>query len=402
MPMFPTRYFSASTTSDQSWLQSLKGGLAKKAPSKKTLALPFVISKQLVAKRWGRAPPTVPEPVSPIVQDPPGMEAAMDLRRRALQAAISSGDLVLTKDGCGGAYLLSEDDTPVAIFKPRDEEFMAPNNPRGYVCHSAIVGETAHPTRKGFRVGNGAMREVAAFMLDAAYDGFSGVPATSFVTAPVADKWKEGSVQAFVPSDASAEDMGTLQFSVHDVHKIAILDLRLFNTDRHAGNILLQATHDKTTKYNMVPIDHGLTLPAYQYLDGATFDWLHWPQAKFPLSAAAIAHVERLDIAADAQVLRTVGLPEDCVITMQIATTLLKKAVAAGYSLYDIGVLVQREGLGDTPSQLEDVVEQARAMLPTGYDPRVAGPMLLGLVDKALTSLLLDYPKSKVRSISNL
>ncbi|EQC39291.1 hypothetical protein SDRG_03497 [Saprolegnia diclina VS20] len=368
--MFPTRIFTSPTVSEQSsWLQALKGktagadvfsALAKKAPSKKTLTKPFALSKEYVTKRWGRgqaaATPLQPTRVQPLVQEVPGVSAAMALRQKALHAAVASGDLVLTKDGCGGAYLLCDDDeAPIAIFKPRDEEFMAPHNPRGYVSHGAVLGESLHPTRKGFRVGNGALREVAAFMLDAAYEHFSGVPVTSLVTAPIGTTWKEGSVQAFVPSESSAEDMGTRQFSVHDVHKIAILDLRLFNTDRHAGNILLQSTNDKTTKYKMVPIDHGLTLPSYQHLDGATFDWLHWPQAKFPLSAAAIAHVQSLDTTRDAILLRSLGLPEDCILTMQISTMLLQKAVAAGYSLYDIGMLVQRDGLGDLPSQLEDV-----------------------------------------------
>jgi hypothetical protein len=33
--------------------------------------------------------------------------------------------------------------------------------------------------------------------------------------------------------------MGTSRFSTSDVHRIGILDIRLFNTDRHAGNMLV-------------------------------------------------------------------------------------------------------------------------------------------------------------------
>lgn len=34
--------------------------------------------------------------------------------------------------------------------------------------------------------------------------------------------------------------MGASRFSVQDVHRIGILDIRLVNTDRHAGNILVR------------------------------------------------------------------------------------------------------------------------------------------------------------------
>ena len=35
------------------------------------------------------------------------------------------------------------------------------------------------------------------------------------------------------------EDMGPGAFPVEEVHKISVLDIRLANADRHAGNILL-------------------------------------------------------------------------------------------------------------------------------------------------------------------
>ncbi|OQS04715.1 N-acetylated-alpha-linked acidic dipeptidase [Thraustotheca clavata] len=368
----------------ESWLKSIKNISTNKA----NWTRPFA---EFMTKRWNR---TTREKEQ-VHQE---LTAAMELRQRALQVALASGELVLTKEGCGGAYLLQDGNDQVAIFKPRDEEFMAPCNPRGYVCHTAIVGESSHPTRKGFRVGNGAIREVAAYILDAAYNHFSGVPTTAMMKAPVAGTWKEGSVQEFVQSKTSAEDMGTQQFTVNDVQRIAILDIRLFNTDRHAGNILLQATKDKTTKYKMIPIDHGLTLPSFHHLDGATFDWCYWPQAKYPLSPTAQEHVKSLDPHRDAQILRSLGLSEDTILTMYICTMLLKKAVALGFSLYDIGMLLQRDGLGENPTALEDLVEQACATLPLdaeAKDPRAFGKKLLKVLEPAMDLILMDYPKSK-------
>ncbi|KAL8018630.1 hypothetical protein Plhal710r2_c018g0076801 [Plasmopara halstedii] len=108
----------------------------------------------------------------------------------------------MTSEGCGGAYFL----TMETIL------YMAPNNPRGYVKENAVVGVTEHPVNKGFRVGNGAFRERAAYLLDSAYGNFSE---------------KEGSMQRFIASQCSADDMGTLNFAIPEVHKIGILDVRL-------------------------------------------------------------------------------------------------------------------------------------------------------------------------------
>ena len=40
----------------------------------------------------------------------------------------------LTSEGTSGTYLLYNSlHTPIAVFKPIDEEAFAPNNPRGYI-----------------------------------------------------------------------------------------------------------------------------------------------------------------------------------------------------------------------------------------------------------------------------
>lgn len=71
------------------------------------------------------------------------------------------------------------------------------------------------------------------------------------------------------------------------MHRIGILDIRLFNTDRHAGNLLVKITKSPrklgaTTinwledKYSLIPIDHGFCLP--EALEPPYLEWLHWPQ----------------------------------------------------------------------------------------------------------------------------
>lgn len=90
---------------------------------------------------------------------------------------------------------------------------------------------------------------MAAYLLD--HDHFARVPHTVMVTMshpafhnggagaggeglPV----KLGSLQEFVPHDCDTSEMGASRFCARDVHRIGILDIRLMNTDRHAGEPL--------------------------------------------------------------------------------------------------------------------------------------------------------------------
>lgn len=60
----------------------------------------------------------------------------------------------------------------------QDEEAFAPCNPRGYEGRLGQQG-----LRGGVLSGEGAGREFAAYLLDASYGGFAGVPATMMVEA---------------------------------------------------------------------------------------------------------------------------------------------------------------------------------------------------------------------------
>jgi hypothetical protein len=74
-------------------------------------------------------------------------------------------------EGMGGTYFLKgESGNRVCIFKPCDEEPMAPNNPKEW--QGRAMG--APGLKPSVRVGEAAIREVAAYLLD--HDSFAGVP----------------------------------------------------------------------------------------------------------------------------------------------------------------------------------------------------------------------------------
>ena len=76
------------------------------------------------------------------------------------------------------------------------------------------------------------------------------------------------------------------RLSVAAVHRIGILDIRIFNEDRHGGNLLLDYnTPGVDGMPRLVPIDHEMSLPPWTALGNATFCWSTWPQVISPLRA---------------------------------------------------------------------------------------------------------------------
>eukprot|EP00884_Botryococcus_braunii_P017565 jgi/Botrbrau1/4492/Bobra.0220s0026.1 len=338
-------------------------------------------------------------------------------------------------EGLGGTYFfLDEAGRKVGIMKPCDEEPLAPNNPKGFVGRQ--LGDPGlKPT---VRVGEAAIREVAAFLLD--HENFASVPHTVLVrmahpvfhqgrsnvsglasiesASPVAQSaWvgsmgsamsqsfgsevssathtsilngggfrgqgscqqqlpqKLGSLQEYVAHDCDTSELGASCFTTRDVHRIGILDLRLFNTDRHAGNMLVrkQARSNAGTtsalarlnesRMELIPIDHGFCLP--ETLEPPFLEWLHWPQSMIPFDEEELAYIRRLDAAADIQMLRE-ELPvlrDECLCVLEVATRLLKSCAAAGLCLAEIGAVVSRPlvGLDEGPSDLEQMCWAARA-----------------------------------------
>ncbi|CAI7776684.1 unnamed protein product [Closterium sp. NIES-53] len=280
----------------------------------------------------------------------------------------------LTSDGSGGTYLMSDASgaSTVAVFKPMDEEPLAVNCPRGMA--PSLDGEGL---KRGTRVGEGAFREVAAYLLDHPLnegdsEGYASVPPTTLVgcsasffprsgspKSPLDDLEgkKVGSLQKFVQSFSNCEDMGPSRFPATEVHKIAVLDMRLANTDRNGANILVQRI-DGPSGVKLIPIDHGYCIP--DKFEDCTFEWLYWPQSKVPFAEETLEYISKLDANNDIAILKESGwsLNPACVRVLQAATMLLKKGASAGKTPFEIGSMMVRDDL-DVPSLIESLVEEA-------------------------------------------
>ena len=149
------------------------------------------------------------------------------------------------------------------------------------------------------------------------------------------------------------------------VHKIAVLDMRLANTDRNGANIL--ARRD-AKGWKLVPIDHGYCLPStFQDL---SFEWLYWPQAQAPFDEQTLKYIESMDSNKDLAVLASHGLMlrAECERVLHVCTMLLKKGAARGMTPFEIGSVMCREALTMSPIEKLDKLALTQAAAEFGVD----------------------------------
>eukprot|EP00555_Chaetoceros_dichaeta_P015011 CAMPEP_0198257172 /NCGR_PEP_ID=MMETSP1447-20131203/6908_1 /TAXON_ID=420782 /ORGANISM="Chaetoceros dichaeta, Strain CCMP1751" /LENGTH=758 /DNA_ID=CAMNT_0043944001 /DNA_START=394 /DNA_END=2670 /DNA_ORIENTATION=+ len=333
--------------------------------------------------------------ISPSLLDttPSNLRRTVQQARRGLALGLKP-DLVL--DGSGGTYFLRDArKVPVAVFKPADEEPYAENNPRGYVRTCGAEDEDCDDSmsmRVGIKPGEACLREVAAFFLD--HDGFSRVPMTTLAEArhptfnydgsmmklnqggaavgrhslktatslPEAHlRKKVGSWQEFVRTDCSMDDLSPSKLSVDEVHKIAILDIRIMNADRNPANLLCRRNHDDPDAMELIPIDHGYCLRSVADVCWFDWCWLDWPQLKQPLNKQSRKFILGLDIEADVRMLQErLRLPTKALDYFRASSKLLQDGVRAGLTLYEIAILCCRnDNKGEIPSPLETLMTTA-------------------------------------------
>ncbi len=265
-----------------------------------------------------------------------------------------------------------------AIFKPFDEEPYAPNNPKGYVGKFG-----SKSMREGILSGEGAAREVAAFILDSRR--VHGVPETFFAelyhpyferqnsnTAASNEGAKEilpmsqstksgvkyGSLQFLKANDGESCDFSCRKFSVEQVQSIAILDMRILNCDRNEGNILVKQYGKDDFK--LIPIDHALCLPDNFVICDYELCWSLWPQIEQPINEKLQDYLMQLDTKSNMLMLKKyLKLRPACLRNYRIAETTLVRAVQAGFNLFEISKIFYKLDPEGPYSVLEKIVKKA-------------------------------------------
>jgi len=180
-------------------------------------------------------------------------------------------------------------------------------------------------------------------------------------------KEKVGSFQLFAQHDCTSEDIGPARFPADQVHRIAALDIRLCNTDRHSGNILVREVAGEVA---LVPIDHGWSLPGDIGTD-LTLEWISWKAAKQPFSEVISHEILAIDPEVVEAMLRKriPSIRPECLATLYTCTRLLQHGVQAGLTAFHIGQLMIRPCCAieelPKPSVLESLVADARKCTAT-------------------------------------
>jgi hypothetical protein len=249
------------------------------------------------------------------------------------RSSLQRGDAELCPTGLGGTYFVLHQKEKIAVFKPMDEEPGSSNNPKKSLVAPLLPG------------GNGAFRELAAYALD---KSFIGVPETHIIEVSTPNGLKKGSLQKYVGNDGDCTDLGANKFSVEDVHRIGVFDIRALNMDRNDENLLVQSSSDGN--YKLIPIDHTYCFP--EKID-PYFNWQFWTQAKQPFSENTLSYVDSIDIRADAELLSKLGIDPVSVRNVVASTLLLQKMARRGYTLFQIASLVSGPS-----NKLAGIVEQ--------------------------------------------
>lgn len=308
-------------------------------------------------------------------------------------------------DCTGGVYFMkSASGGIVGVFKPQDEEQGMVNNPKGH------AGNGTHGLRPHFKPGEGYLREYAAYLLD--HENFCKVPATtiascehptfSYASCKESGTYpKVGSLQRYIRSNDTFEDISPSMLSAFEVQKIALLDMRLLNCDRNSANILAVrkelphpserrnsrgeslssvgelndveldvldfiagSSHFKESSrpldtYELIPIDHGYSLPTRLQIDELDWAWFYSSQVAQPVDPRIKSYLNRLNFdELIAKVTAEVALSEDTIFLLRAVHELLVRGVNEGMTLYDIACLIARVEEG-VPSPLEKAIARA-------------------------------------------
>lgn len=213
-----------------------------------------------------------------------------------------------------------------------------------------------------FKQNEYALRECIAYRLD--YRRFAGIPQTAMTTLahPLWGGAKRGSCQLYVEGRAVVEltNRDAKNFSAESIRRIAALDIRLLNSDRHSSNMI----HHEG---DVIPIDHEFILR--DEFHGRGMSWVRWEQSHSLFSREEKNYILHLDPEKDRRILlEEFHLPEKIGNRFYIASVLLQLGAARNFSAGHLGSLMIRKFPNDpTPSPFDTLLDQIKRRSPSSW-----------------------------------
>lgn len=260
---------------------------------------------------------------------------------------------LLVTVGLSGSYWMRGPDRQIlGLFKPYDEEINAPNNPMGPAIQGGLGQRNA---RSGIRVGEGAHREVAAYLIDQFF-GFGIVPRTFYASFTHqiftyahenpnigirSMKTKYGSFQEYVEGFKPLhhlDEKETQSISLEEYQLLLLLDIILGNSDRNANNVLYN-------EGKLAAIDHALCFPdVHETLTSWYLKSLS--QGKEPLYSSIKQILSHFPYEGLSSLLkRKCLISNNCLERMRERIALFNAGIERGYTPFDLHDLMQIEYL---------------------------------------------------------
>lgn len=208
------------------------------------------------------------------------------------------------------------------------------------------------------------IHEVIAYRLD--HRRFAGVPQTVFATIdhPIFNGKTAGSCQEFVKGSVTAVEINKMayeSFAPGPIRRIAALDIRILNEDRHSSNMLV------VNNTEVVPIDHGFIFP--QDHSQMHLAWINWAQTATPFSETELSYIGLLDPEEDRRMLIDEFFCDERLANrLFVSTVFLKLAAIYRFTPMSIGKLVARAKRRDKEiSSFEFLLERLKDRNPLNW-----------------------------------
>ena len=309
---------------------------------------------------------------------------------------------VTISEGVSGAYyLLDRFKKKEAIFKPKHEELFAPLNPKGFKDR---LGTEIH--HSGVKSGEMYLREAAAYLMDDL--GIFNVPETFLgvvrhpffknshkrrdimsishyipdlltgesssieqiqensndhfnrMNLKINDKTSRvGSIQRVIQNSRPISSISITKISAYEVQKIALLDLRMLNTERNEENILYKK--DKKS-IKLIPVDNGKSLGRRLNIMKSGLIWTSYPQIHLPLDPRLVEYVKNLKPSVTCQRLsKKLGIEDEILDLVKMSEKFLKMCVERKMTIFEISELFYRKK-EEEKSALEKIIESVNFM----------------------------------------
>lgn len=253
----------------------------------------------------------------------------------------------------------------ISVFKPQDEEQGMPFNKKGYNKTSL---------RDSFKPGSGYLKEYAAYLIDCE-DHFFKVPPTTIVYFQhnsfnylnmVGEDEKKlknsslfpklGSLQKFIKSSFTYDEISESLLTSFEVQKIALFDMLILNSDRNSSNILvIKKENCKTSdssftfkskssddKYELIPIDHGYCFPSRLFIEEIDWVWFNSAYLKEEIDKDLSDYFLSINFSNILDRLRKISFPKESLRLLKIMKIFLSIGIKKNFNLRELAEFIAR------------------------------------------------------------